>query len=373
MKLRLYFFYGLVVLCFISCSHKEKDLLISADVIEFDSFPKEIRKTAHPTGISVMGVIGLEIYENMLMAFTVNPAALISIVDLDTGETLWEGGLLGRGPDEFLSRFSTQSQFEARNGHICLWTFVREARRGVLIDITESIAKQKTVICESWLLKAEYAQRDGMLILPNGERFVKFPLTYDDPRDAIFYYPKYLYFSSDDREIRELDFFKRGRCSLPPLSDRMAIHQLLFDGTLKLKPDGTKAIDAFTYADHLNFLDLVKNSGFSMKYSKGIPLADLAKISRSDLNQSKLGSYKNVTVTDDYVLALFSEKQALKEGEVDRYTTSAIRIFDWDGNPLSLVHVDKELSSIAYDQRTKRVYALDFEENIMYYELDDVI
>ena len=212
-----------------------------------------------------------------------------------------------------------------------------------------------------------------MLALPTGEYFVKFSVTYDDARDDTRYYPQYLYFSSNDSIVRELDFFKKGSFSLSATNYPTG-WELMFDGYWQLKPDGTKAVDAFRYADHLNFLDLVKNCGFSMHYSEGWSVDELATASLSDLMQKFMSAYNDVVVTDDYVLALYSGKPEI-EGQDAPYTTSAIRIFDWNGNPLALIHVDKELGHIAYDQRTKRLYTLDFDydENIMYYELDDVI
>ena len=359
----------LIELCFVSCSRKTKSM-ISADVIEFDSFAIEANKTSYPTEISVMGVLGLSIYEDILVAFSMNPAALLSIVDLDTKNTLLEKGTRGRGPGEFLT-FTTNKQFLMQNDHICLWAFDNSTMESVLIDISESIEKQTIVVVESWQLGVEYRQSAGKLVLPSGERFVKFPVTYDDPRDNRYFYPRYVYFSSDDREIREMAFFKRGSFSISA-SDPVN-RELMFEGLLRIKPDGSKAIDAFYYGDHLNFLDIMNNRGFSMRYSKGMSVDDLATTSLSYQLEHYVDVYMDAAVTDDYVLALYSGKQGVLEGDIAPYIKSSIRIFNWEGNPLALVHVDRELKSIAYDQRTKRVYALDYEENIFYYEIDDVL
>ena len=172
-------------------------------------------------------------------------------------------------------------------------------------------------------------------------------------------------------------FFKRGSFSISA-SEFENARVLMFDGLVRNKPDGTKAIDAFSNADHINFLDLIKNRGFSMRYSKGMSVDDMAIASFSYLLQHYVEVYQDVAVTDYHVLALYSGKPGtgkpgVLEGDIAPYIKSSIRIFNWEGNPLALVHVDRELKSIAYDQRTKRVYALDYEENIFYYEIDDVL
>lgn len=356
------------MLCLLSCSRKER--LITADVIEFDSFAKEFTKISHPTGVSVMGVLGISSFENIMVAITTNPEALISIIDLDTERTLFTGMTRGRGPDEFLMLI-TNCQFVNRNEHPCLWVCDAGVRKCVLIDLTETVEKQAIVSSESWQYEKVYEQRSGMLILSSGERFVKFPVTYKDVRDDIRYYPKYLYFT-DDNVVRELPFFRRGSFLLSESNYENASTGA-FDGVTILKPDGTKAIDAFYFADHLNFLDLIENRGFSMHYSKGMSVDDLVSATFSYLRQHHVNAYMTAVVTDDYVFALYSGKQDPMPGETAPDVASSIRIFDWEGTPSALVHVDKELRSIAYDQRTKRLYALDFEENIMYYDFSDVI
>ena len=365
MKPKVFFCVVLIMLCIISCSRKEG--LITADVIEFDSFAKEFHKTAQPS-VTVMGAYGIAICENMLIIITSNPNARFSIMDLDTGKMLFEGGANGRGPNEFIT-LTTNFQFVNRDGHICLWVRERDTRN-VLMDLNETIERQTIVSRESWQFGRGFRQMNAMLVLPSGECFVKFPVTYKDPRDNIEYYPQYLYFY-DDEKVRELPFFKSGSFLLPE-SDHEAFISSMFHGVTCLKPDGTKAVDALFNVDYLNFLDLTKNRGFSMHYSKGWSVDYAASAPESELRKNFVWTYEDVAVTDDYVLALYSGNPEAPQ-EVDPNRKSAIRIFDWTGKPLALVHVDKELHSIAYDQRTKRLYALDLEENIMYYNLGDVI
>jgi hypothetical protein len=359
---------GVIALSIISCIRKEN--LIIADIIEFESFATEFHKTAQPAGISVEGILSIAISEGLMVATTMNPNALISIIDIDMEKVLFEGGTYGRGPNDFIT-LTTNNQLISRSGHICFWVRDRDTRKSVLIDIIESVEKQIIVNSESWQFGRVFQQMNGMLVLPTGERFVKFPVTHKDARDDIRYYPRYLYFS-DDKEIKEVTFFKCGSFVLSE-SNHESVSLLMFDGVMCLKPDGTKAIDAFYHADHLNFIDLIKNRGFSVHYSKGMSVDEIASAPESYLRQNYVRVHRDATVTDDYVFALYSGNPDALPGEMDQNRRSAIRIFDWNGNPLSLVHVDKELKNIAYDQRTKKMYALDFEENILYYELDDVI
>ena len=345
--------------------------MLSADVIEFDSFAREVIKTAHPTGITVMGAYSLAISDNMLVFVTINPSSFVSVVDIDTGNTLLECGSRGRGPGEFLN-FNTQKQFVTRDGHLCLWVY-DPGMKDVLWDITESIEQQRFISLESWSFGEKYRQNNGILILPTGDRFVKFPVTYDDPRDNHFFYPRYAYFSSSDEEIKALPFFKKGDGFSVSGSDYNSVHLLMFNGLLRMKPDATKAIDAFFHAEHINFLDFNKNRGVSMSWSPGLTVDEIASASISEITQKYVEVYRDAAVTDDYVWALYSGKSGAEAPPVDSNVKSTIRIFDWEGTPLTLVRTDRELISIAYDRRTKRLYALDLEENVVYYELNDVI
>jgi hypothetical protein len=362
--------WGLMICC-VSCTHISESAFISADIVQYDSFAIEIAKTAHPTTMIAMGAYSLAIYEKLLVAITVNSDSIVSVIDLETGKSLLKCCRNGRGPDDYL-RFYTQKQFVIRNGHICLWTSDLDVKER-LLDITESVKKQEAVFEESWVYNRELLQNDGILQLPSGERFAKFPITYEDARDNIFFPPKYIYFSPDKKEIKKLKFFSGDRFSLSK-SGSMALKALMFNGTLRIKPDGTKAVDAFRYTEHINFIDLVKSVGFSMSYTrKGLSIDDAASASITNLQEKYVEVYNDVAVTDEYVLALYSGKPEALDGTTVPNTKSAIRIFDWEGKPIALINVDRELASIAYDQRTKKVYALDFEEKIVYYKLDDVI
>lgn len=355
-------------LCFISCSKKKE--LITAEIVRFDSYDKEVSKTAHTTDISVMGAIGLAIDQNTMVVFTINPEALMTVVDLDTDSTLLEFGRVGRGPGEYIT-LTTAQQFVDRDGHLCLWTHNTDLYT-MLVDITESVKQQRLVYIETIELGSIYRQRGGLMILPDGDRFVKFPVTYNDARDNIYFSPRYAYFSPENKQVKELKFFNGKTFSLSE-SDFVNAKLLVFDGRVKVTKDGTKAVDAYLHADHLNFLDLVNNKGFSVSHSKGLTADELSSMSMENMMQKYVNVYNDVEVTDSHVLALYSGKPESPDGAAVPDVNSAIRIFDWDGTPLALVNLDRELRNIAYDERTKRIYGLEPDENIVYYELDDVI
>ncbi|MDR0955356.1 MAG: TolB-like 6-bladed beta-propeller domain-containing protein [Rikenellaceae bacterium] len=365
-----------LTLCCLSCSRKT-DKLIVAEIVSFDRFHTEVDKTAHATTLSAMGVFSIAIDSNILVAVTSNPASIIALIDLDHENTVLEFCSRGRGPGEYLY-FGTQKQFEERNGHSCLWTYDRDKEYSQLIDITGSVKEQKLVVAESWEMSNDYgvsnnySQNSGIVILPESERFVKFPVTYQDARDNLFFSPKYVYFSPNNEAIKELEFYNEEEFSLSSF-DFVNAKVLIAEGAIRIKPDRTKAIDAFYHADHLNFLDLTKNNGFSMSYSKGLTVDELASMPFQEMQKKYVRVYVDAAVTDSHVFALYSGKPEAEDPTTVPDVHSAIRIFDWDGNPLALVNLDRELISIAYDQRTKRLYGLNPEENIVYYELNDVI
>ena len=317
-----------------------------------------------------MGAIGMAIDRDTMIVFTTNPSALMSVVSLDTDSTLLEFGMPGRGPGEYIT-LTTACQFEDRNGHICLWTHNTDLF-SMLVDITESVKQQRLVRVETVELGAMYRQRRGLMILPDGNRFVKFAVLRHDARDNVFDGPRYVYFSPENKEVKELEFFNLKPFSIADPNGPNAA-RVAFEGTIKITKDGTRAVDAYNFADHINFLDLTNNKGFSVSYSQGLSVDDLFNTPVERLMNKIMFTYKDVAVTDTHVFALYSGKLDLPAPQIAPAINSSIRIFDWDGNPLALVNLDRELSDIAYNQRTKRIYGLDPEENIVYYELEDVI
>jgi hypothetical protein len=68
----------------------------------------------------------------------------------------------------------------------------------------------------------------------------------------------------------------------------------------------------------------------------------------------------SITSSDKYIYALYNEKM-LKSGELGgpiSLSCNKILVYDWDGNPVKNLKVDKKLSSISFNETQQTLYCL---------------
>lgn len=88
-------------------------------------------------------------------------------------------------------------------------------------------------------------------------------------------------------------------------------------------------------------------------------------------------SVSSVTTDGKYIYALYNEnilKDAAKKGN-DIFLCNKILVFDWEGNPVKSLQVDKKVRSITYRKEDGKLYCLGLSENldptIYYFSIND--
>ncbi len=79
-----------------------------------------------------------------------------------------------------------------------------------------------------------------------------------------------------------------------------------------------------------------------------LPSFDVKNINGSpnfSLNKSTIAGYLSIASDEDYVYGLFSGKSINERGE-DAYRSNKVHLFDWDGNLIKILELDKEVLNI---------------------------
>lgn len=77
-------------------------------------------------------------------------------------------------------------------------------------------------------------------------------------------------------------------------------------------------------------------------------------------------SVSSVTSDGKYIYALYNENKiedAVKKGD-DIFFCKKILVFDWEGNPVKILNVDRQLRSITYRKEDGKLYCLGLAENL---------
>lgn len=139
-----------------------------------------------------------------------------------------------------------------------------------------------------------------------------------------------------------------------------------------LKPDGTKIVDAMLNFDYLNFIDLEKQTGFTLRKEDALTYEAASRLSDEERMRRMRFAYFDMAVTDEYVFAAYCGN-TYEAGFDSSDNMTTLRIFDWNGNPLASMRFDRQIRGIAYREQTGILYGLDTEENIVAYDMNDLI
>lgn len=77
-------------------------------------------------------------------------------------------------------------------------------------------------------------------------------------------------------------------------------------------------------------------------------------------------SVSSITSDEKYIYALYNDnllKNAAEKND-DIFYCNKILVFDWEGNPIKVLHVDKKIRSITFRNEDNMLYCLGLEENL---------
>jgi hypothetical protein len=356
-----------ICLLAISCSSAEKFNYFDGEIKVYDSFLIEDELSVAdtlPMPESVIGIGGIQVIDSMLLIHKPGQATNLSILNLNNGQISENIAYTGRGPNEY-SHFLTYRQFVQYPDKICLHTF-NDDLSAMLLNVTESWKQNKTIIEEKKNIGGilnYFCQ--GLYFLSDGSMFAKYRTSYKDARDMFFYPAEYALNPSGEKEI--IPFFGKDIPTNPEMSH---FPDFLYSGITRIKPDGTRAVDGMFYMDYINFIDLKKKEAFGVRNRNAISYEEFTKMSREEFLERNRYCYNDLSVTNDYILALY---RGDKSGQTENFENMHLRIFDWNGTPLASLKPDHPLFCIAFDERTNQLYASNLEDQIFIYDLNEIL
>ncbi|MGY6546940.1 MAG: BF3164 family lipoprotein, partial [Cyclobacteriaceae bacterium] len=145
-----------------------------------------------------------------------------------------------------------------------------------------------------------------------------------------------------------------------------------FQAKIAVKPDEKKLVTAYRWHESIEIFDLADFESILIQGPENID-NDFA------LTQGENGkfhlerggdlqhTYTDLAVTDDFIYISFS-------GEHDKITDSfmanTILVYNWDGEPISKINLDRKIMSFSVSSDSKRIYSFDVDKGeIIYIDL----
>ena len=139
--------------------------------------------------------------------------------------------------------------------------------------------------------------------------------------------------------------------------------QSSFGVNLKLN----KVVNAYRWMDIIEIFDI--NTDKSMYIRSPINIKNkLINDLSGEISLERGGDAKecfvDIAYSDDYIYGLFSGNE---DNLPEAYLSNIIYVFDWDGNPIKQLNLNRKVMSISVNQNDKRIYSFDLDAGEVIY------
>lgn len=343
------FIYLLFISTIFSCKNSSIEGIVpNASVIEFSTFPKEERiafnnifeyKEGDPRSIHVMDSLLIIANKNNNCQYFFYKYSLID-------NNLSEGFLRkGRGPNEAIG-VSTTGIFKGQ-----LWAYDITMRKLQISDIKNLDGSTKPIPFK------DYAVGDSYFKVTLGDNLNVYGKSLFNKVNCKVETVNLM----DGEKINELgEFYK-----VPNNVDIRTIKDA-YAGEIVIKPTGDKIAVAYNFSDCIEIYNL--NTG-EQKVVQGPEVFDVSFIEKRRKDHYYMGKTKesksafvNATVTDNYIYLIYSGNTRTNRSEEARYKWSNgnyIFVFDWNGNPVKRITLDRHIQSLGVSKDDKTFYSFD--------------
>jgi hypothetical protein len=347
-EMNIYFYkrkFGFIILAFLllSCNKQHVHEL---------AFEKEYSVTGEDILQNSFNIAKLFVAGNYLIGLQDKAEYFIIVYDSETLKELGEFARKGRGPDEFPTTIIIDRIFQCDN-NVYIW--VHDLNESVLcmINITESLKKQVTIIDKKFKTKAESGFFMAFFIdstkiigrstnsIPQMYRLQLYNPQQDVITKTVPLFPVVKKLSDD------IDFIYRK-------------YNYLYTSNIGLKNDMTKIASAMSSFNRIDIFDTDGILETSILEGVEIPKDDIQSYltAESGDNRALMIHYNAIYTTDNYIYALYYGQP--KSDYAMKFIKTEIRIFDWAGKPLSKIEVPDYLLNFSIDEEKGLMYGVDY-------------
>jgi len=355
----------LIILLFIAIH------LINCNKITTEYFNGEILLTdiskLHSDTLSGEKIILQDIYAgymtvyDTIMLFVSHsfPDYYLYIYNLNNGELIGKYAPKGQGPDDYHD-FTHAEQFVVDNEGIKLWIRDGYGIENQLMNLTKTIRVNKAIIDSIIYLDWKkhtftpfgyvFITDNGVLTRIQAER--KTNHNYDPDRYEIY--------NIQQERLKKINIFNRPILKKKP---DFPIENYYISRD-RIKPDGSKIVMAMEMLAQINIYDIKKDKlkGFRIKDTP-----DFEYLTK-DIQNYKI-FFRDVCVDNDHIYALYSNVILEKNGKNYPFESNTILVYNWDGEIVKKIILDKMTSEITIDPLSSSLYILTNDDFVYKYNL----
>ncbi|MGL4805784.1 MAG: hypothetical protein ACRC26_05500 [Bacteroidales bacterium] len=339
-----YFLLGLLIVTFSCATDKSKGYMAFEDVIYIDKFPQSISVTnANKVEIDIIGILDITVQDSFLIISTNNREGMWSVfATYDSLKLLGQFITRGNGPNEFTYPPSFYDSRFYKSGDQ-LFAKIFDSRSGRLYDmnVSASVNNQKLD------MKLIYDSLSNSM-------FTVIPLEDDNQI--------YCRQISHDHTQQNRYIKQKGENLIP--DNMMRLNQAAIErdedpnilSAIAAKKMGQDTIvEAAVYLNQLNIFSADGSLGKTLCVGK--QLNSIEEIQQK-WRWNRVNTYGGLKLYTNIWCALYIG-ETNKDSELGRKNLPVIQIFDWDGNALTEMKLDRNITYFDIDFKNGYLYTFD--------------
>lgn len=289
------------------------------------------------------------------------------IFNLNSNELIAKYGKKGQGPDDYIN-FTHGEQFVVDEGSIKLWIRDRDRDENKLLNLTSVIRNRTDNIDSTVYLdwkKFSFMTYGAIFMAYNNSVLARIQAQRKGERD---YIPDRYEIYHTEPEQKRLDTIKIFNQPIiknqPGKSKPEFVLENYFNSSDRIKPDGSKLVMAMQMMAQINIYDIKEKRLKGFRIENTPDFEYLAK----DVENYRI-FFIDVRVDDDNIYALYSNVIIEGDGENYPFETNTILVYNWNGEIVRKIILDKKTSEISVDPVSRTLYALTNEDILYKYDL----
>lgn len=328
-----------------SCTKSDKYFSDSLKVYKYDDteYTKDIK--GELVIKEVIGAYALNIIDSTICMPLGDMDFLFALYNLN-GDSIISIGQRGQGPSDFTSNGCNGQNFFENKNNYGTWIIDVNSAKLKRLNLGKSLEKGSaevdSVIPMQMMVTKAFIVGDSLIQLPMGEG------TFDVALSAL-----------DGTLLHSEPLY------LIPVDDIFTVYH----SPARISPDRRFLVIAMSAINQLNIFDLHNTENRKSTSVGGVKNHDA--ILDQDTHLPNWSYYSDLSLNDNNIFALYINRPYISKDEGD-WANGEIHIFDYDGNLIYRIPLDKRLRSISFSEIDNSLYGLDLNDAVWKYNLSEL-
>ena len=353
----------LVLSLMVSCNHKQivssENYMIFDEVVYATQFPINVTLAdAEDTGFDIIGINNFQLLDSMLFISSRDRDGFWQFFSMNDKRLKGKILSMGQGPNEFFFPVSDGNVFSFENNTESLYGYIFDNQHGYVyqIDVDASLSEGEIVMS---ILSKDLPNSVVSCKVIDGHTYLCREIVEGAKRQV-------RYVLNDGKKLVPEVLEKLNRAMVADISNGLD-HNII---SSMIQRQGDRFLESMPYLNYVNIYSL------DGKLGKTICMDEkLLDINSVQALPDGLRNYVSISERAfERFFGVATYNHTWMEWELGTFRGSQIKLFDWEGQPLAVINLDRFVSAFDIDFKRGELYVLSLrEDEFVKYDINELL